>query len=64
MWGEAYVFGVHGGGLGGDGYGRTGRAITRNSISDDRRNKQSRGIEDNSREASEHYELSDTEQCC
>jgi hypothetical protein len=59
MWGEAYVFGVHGGGLGGNGYGRTGRAI----ISDDRRNKQSRGIEDNSREASEHYELGDTEQC-
>jgi hypothetical protein len=58
MWGEAYVFVVHGDGLGGDGYGRTGRAI-----SDDRRNKQSRDIEDNSREANEHYELGDTEQC-
>jgi hypothetical protein len=52
MWGEAYVSEVGGYGM---------KAIRRNSISGDRRNKQSRGIEDNSREASEHYELGGTE---
>jgi hypothetical protein len=58
MWGEAYVSGVDDGGS----FIRGGR----NSKSDDRRNKQSRNIEDNSREASEHFEsisLCDTEQC-